>query len=80
MGTVRAVPCLCELYRGHCLTAKGEARKQPVRVVEKCQVDMIQRVETAALREYPGQCVDPDLPALGDPRQRSVSVDICRAA
>jgi len=47
VGTVRAVPRLCELYRGHCLTA----RKQPVRVVGKCQVDTIQCVDMAALRE-----------------------------
>ena len=34
-GIVRAVPRLCELYPGICLTAEGKARKISVRVVEQ---------------------------------------------
>jgi hypothetical protein len=33
---VRAVPRLCELYPGICLTTEGKARKTSVRVVENC--------------------------------------------
>jgi hypothetical protein len=35
MWEVRAVPRLCELYPGICLTTEEEARKN-LRVVEKC--------------------------------------------
>jgi hypothetical protein len=33
---VRAVPRLCELYPGICLTTEEKARKTSVSVVEKC--------------------------------------------
>ena len=53
--------------------------KTSVIVVEKCQLGTIQCVDTAALCGQPGKVVDPDLPALGDPVQHSVSGDVCRA-
>ena len=34
-GTVRAVPCLCELYPGICLTTEEKARQNLLRVAEK---------------------------------------------
>jgi len=35
LGRVRAVPRLCEIYTGNCLTTEG---KTPVRVAEVCQM------------------------------------------
>jgi hypothetical protein len=34
LGRVRALPRLCELYPGICLTTEEKARKNPVRVAE----------------------------------------------
>jgi hypothetical protein len=33
---LRAVPSLCELYPGICITTEEKARKTSVRVIEKC--------------------------------------------
>ena len=37
-GRVRAVPRLCELYPGICLTTEEKAGTTPVRVTEECQL------------------------------------------
>jgi len=38
IGRVRAVPRLCELYSGICLTAEGKHGKTLVGVAEECQL------------------------------------------
>jgi len=38
LGRVRAVPRLCELYSGVCLTAEEKHGKTSVRVAEECQL------------------------------------------
>jgi len=61
------------------LQLRKKHEKTSVRVVEKCQFGTIQCVRMSAL-QVARQVVDPDFPALGDPGQRFVSVDVCRAA
>ena len=83
VGTARAVPHLCVLHPGICL--KTEGKSKGVGGAGTCQGSRkvpgtIQCVDRAALYRQPGQAVDPDLSVLGEPAQRSVSVDIYRAA
>jgi len=74
---VWTVFCLCVLYPVISrATEEQSTEKTSVTLVEKWQLGTIQCVDMAAFYGYPGQVVDPDLPALREPAQRSVSVDI----
>jgi hypothetical protein len=79
VGRVQAVPHLFLLYHGICLTKEEKKAWKNLRVVEKCQLGMIHCVVMAAFCGQQGQVVNPNLCALEDLGQCSVSVDFCHA-